>query len=125
MLTKTRSVLAIHRLDVSVPFYRDILGMSVDFEVPGWCFLSRDNFAVALGECPGSIAPAALGDHSYFAYVTVSDATALFQEFAARRVEFVKPLTDEPWGMREFGLRTVDGHRIMFGQGLDGDGDAA
>lgn len=22
----------------------------------------------------------------------------------------------EPWGMREFGVRTIDGHRIMFGQ---------
>jgi hypothetical protein len=24
-------------------------------------------------------------------------------------------LRDEPWGMREFGIRTVDGHRIMCG----------
>jgi hypothetical protein len=27
----------------------------------------------------------------------------------------IKPLRDEPWGMRELGIRTVDGHRIMFG----------
>ena len=116
MLTKTRSVLAVHSLKVSVPFYRDVLGMNIDFEVPGWCFLSRDNFAVMLGECSGSIAPKELGDHSYFAYVTVSDATGLFQEFSVRAAEFIKPLTTEPWGMREFGVRTVDGHRIMFGQ---------
>jgi len=24
-------------------------------------------------------------------------------------------LRDEPWGMREFGLRTADGHRLMIG----------
>jgi catechol 2,3-dioxygenase-like lactoylglutathione lyase family enzyme len=29
--------------------------------------------------------------------------------------EILKPLRDEPWGMREFGLRTVDGHRLMLG----------
>ncbi len=116
MLTKTRFVLAVHKLDVSIPFYRDVLGMSIDFEVPGWCFLSRDNFALMLGECPDSIAPRDLGDHSYFAYVTVLNATALFQEFREKAVEFIKPLADEPWGMREFGLRTIDSHRIMFGQ---------
>jgi hypothetical protein len=33
----------------------------------------------------------------------------------------VKPLASEPWGMREFGLRTVDGHRIMIGQDLKGE----
>ena len=116
MLEKSRSVLAVHNLKVSVPYYRDVLGMSVDFEPPGWSFLSRGNFAVMLGECPDALPLADLGDHSYFAYVTVADARALFQEFSARAVAFVKPLTDEPWGMREFGLRTPDGHRIMFGQ---------
>lgn len=27
-------------------------------------------------------------------------------------------LADKPWGMREVGVRTPDGHRIMFGQEL-------
>jgi catechol 2,3-dioxygenase-like lactoylglutathione lyase family enzyme len=116
MLNKTRFVLAVHSLSASVAFYRDVLGMKIDFEPPGWCFLSRDNFAVMLGECPDALAARDLGDHSYFAYVTVSDAGALCQEFSSRAVEFIKPLNDEPWGMREFGIRTVDGHRIMFGQ---------
>jgi len=118
MLTKTRFVLAVQCLRSSVAYYCDALGMSIDFEPPGWCFLSRDNFAVALGECPDSLPPKEIGDHSYFAYVTVSDAVSLFQEFKSKSVDFIKPLTDQPWGMREFGLRTVDGHRVMFGQEL-------
>ena len=36
MLTKTRSVLAVHSLEVSASYYRDVLGMSVDAEIPGW-----------------------------------------------------------------------------------------
>ena len=31
----------------------------------------------------------------------------------------MKQLTDEPWGMREFGIKTIDGHRMMFGEDLD------
>ncbi len=125
MFTKTRSVLAVHSLKDSVPFYRDALGMEIDFEAPGWCFLSRDNFAVMLGECPDAIAAKDLGDHSYFAYVTVQDATTLFQELDLRKIDFIKLLTDEPWGMREFGLRTPDGHRIMFGQEFEVGASAA
>lgn len=119
MITKTRSVLAVQSLQVSVPFYRDLLGMRIDAEYPGWCFLSRGSFAIMLGECPDAPAARDTGDHSYFAYLTVADAKALFQEFTARAAGITKPLTDEPWGMREFGLRTPDGHRIMFGEDLD------
>jgi len=31
-----------------------------------------------------------------------------------------KPIKSESWGMREFGIRTNDGHRIMFGEEIDG-----
>jgi len=34
------------------------------------------------------------------------------------RAEFIKPLRTEPWGMRVFRIRTVDGHRMMCGQPL-------
>jgi uncharacterized glyoxalase superfamily protein PhnB len=125
MLNKTRCVLAVHSLKSSVPFYRDVLGMNVDLEPPGWSFLSRDHFAVMLGECPDAVSPKDLGDHSYFAYVTVSDASALFRDLSSRSVDIIKGLTDEPWGMKEFGLRTPDGHRIMFGQQIGSIASAA
>jgi len=117
-LSKTRCVLAVPGLATSLAYYRDQLGMELEFEAPGWAFLARGAFAVMLGDCPDALAPAATGDHAYFAYVTVEDVDALYAEFRARLLDFIKLLRDEPWGMREFGLRTVDGHRLMFGQEL-------
>lgn len=38
----------------------------------------------------------------------------------AAGAEITKLLADEPWDMREFGLRTVDGHRLMVGHALRG-----
>ena len=70
------------------------------------------------GHCPDAIPPRELGDHSYFAYIAVDDAAAYHREFSNKNVEFIKPLRDEPWKIREFGIRTIDGHRIMFGQEL-------
>jgi len=59
-----------------------------------------------------------LGDHSYFGYLVVDDAQSYFEEGKAKGAEILKAIRDEPWGMREFALRTVDGHRLMIGQDL-------
>ena len=57
-------------------------------------------------------------DHSWFAYVHVDDAAALYKEYQGRNVTFWHPIGDKPWGMREFAIVTPDGHRIAFGQEL-------
>jgi catechol 2,3-dioxygenase-like lactoylglutathione lyase family enzyme len=116
MMKHPRYVIAVHDLQRSAGYYRDVLGFKV-YEVgdPGWRFFVRDACFIMAGECSDAIAPADLGDHSYFAYVEVEDVDALHNELAEKNVTIVKTLRSEPWEMREFGIRTVDGHRIMFG----------
>ena len=116
--TAVRCTLAVLDLAKSTHYYTSVLGLEIDFTAPGWTFLSRSSFRVMLGECTDATPPAELGDHSWYGYVTVSDATALFAEYRAAGAEFTQTLADKPWGMREFGVRTIDGHRIMFGQEL-------
>jgi len=117
-LTAVRSVLAVPGLDASLRYYRDVLGLALDFEAPGWAFLSRGSFRVMLGECPDALPAAATGDHSWFVYVTVEGIDALYREYGGKGVDFTQPLADKAWGMREFGIRTPDGHRIMFGESI-------
>lgn len=117
-ITKVRFVLAVPDLKRSTDYYTSVLGLSIDFGVPGWSFLSRGNFRVMLGECTDAIPPGELGDHSYYGYITVDDIDALYGEYQQSGVQFTQWLADKPWGMREFGIRTIDGHRLMFGQEL-------
>ena len=115
MIRRPRYVIAVHDLERSARYYRDVLGFEVrEVGDSGWRFFVRDACFIMAGECRDALAPEALGDHSYFAYLEVDDVDALHREFAAKKVVLVKPLRDEPWGRREFGIRTVDGHRIMF-----------
>lgn len=116
MITETLYVLAVPSLARSAEFYRDVLGFEVrEIGDPGWRMFVKDACRIMAGECPDAIAPRDLGDHSYFAYLVVDDVDAYHDRVLARRTEIVKSLHDEPWGMREFGLRTADGHRIMIG----------
>lgn len=118
-IVDSRCVLAVRDLAASTRFYMDVLGFRRDFGdgSDGWSFLSRDGFRVSLGECPEAMPARDLGDHSYFVYLIVEGLDAFHAELSARGgVEFLSTPTDKPWGMREFGIRTPDGHRIMFGQ---------
>ena len=116
-LEATRLILAVRNLRVSTDFYVDVLGFQRDFgdESDGWSWLSRDDFRVGLGECSDAPPASALGDHSYVAYVTVDDVDALYGELVGRGAPIPAPPETKPWGMREFALRTPDGHRMTFG----------
>ena len=61
-------------------------------------------------------------DRSARYYQDVLGFEALHQAVIAKGGKVGKSLRDEPWGMREFGIRRVDGHRIMFGQRIRATG---
>lgn len=116
-IRRTLFVLAVPDLDVSGAFYRDVLGFEVrEMGDPGWRMFVRDDCRIMAGACPDALPAAQLGDHSYFAYLVVDDVAVYHARVVAAGTEIVKALKSEPWGMREFGLRTVDGHRIMIGE---------
>jgi catechol 2,3-dioxygenase-like lactoylglutathione lyase family enzyme len=116
-IINSRCVLAVRDLDVSTKYYVDVLGFRKDpINAPGWSFLTRDCFQVMLGECPDAQPAGELGDHSYFAYWNVEGIDDFYQELVAKGALVTSKPTDKPWGLREFGLRTPDGHRIVCGQ---------
>jgi uncharacterized glyoxalase superfamily protein PhnB len=117
-IVDSRCVLAVRNLQESTRFYIDVLGFRRDFGdgSDGWSFLSRDNFKVMLGECPDEKPAGELGNHSYVVYLTVEGLDQLHQELSARGAQVISKPENEPWGLREFSIRTPDGHRIRFGE---------
>lgn len=119
-ITRSMYVLAVPDLARSAEFYARALGFEAqEMGDPGWRMFVNGECRIMAGECPGALPAQELGDHSYFAYLVVDDVRAYHERARASGAEIVKGLRDEPWGMREFGLRTCDGHRIMVGQALD------
>ncbi len=119
MIKETMFVIAVPDLEKSADYYNNVLGFQVsEIGDPGWRMYVRDNCHIMAGNCPDAIAPNKLGDHSYFCYLVVESADDYFAELISNKVEISQPPEDKPWQMREFGITTIDGHRIMVGERL-------
>ncbi len=120
MITTHHYVLAVPDASRTAEFFVQQLGFELrPVADPGWRFVGRDGFMVMLGSCPNAIPPSQLGDHSYFAYFVVDDVDGYFREVQAKGAQVSSIPEDKPWGMREFAIRTPDGHRMMVGKRID------
>jgi len=118
-ISKTRFVIAVPNLRKSAAFYRDVLGFTIEtIADPGWLFYHCGSCVIMAGECPDAIDPAKLGDHCYYAYLQIDDIDRFYESVRAAGAKICKMIRNESWGMREFGLVTADGHRIMYGSPL-------
>jgi catechol 2,3-dioxygenase-like lactoylglutathione lyase family enzyme len=114
---RARSVLAVQNLARATRYFIDVLGFTEDdITSPGWSFLSLDSFHVMLGECPDEISAEAAGNHAWFIHLIVDDVDRYHAELRARGAELLNAPTDRAYGLREFIVRTPDGHRLMIAQ---------
>ena len=92
-----RYVIAVHDLERSARYYRDVLGFEVrEVGDPGWRFFVRDECFIMAGECPDAPSPQELGDHSYFAYLIVDGIDQLYEAVSRNGATLIKSLRDEP-----------------------------
>ena len=113
---RTQHVLAVDNFEEAINYFIEKLGFTQTFAVDGWCFLSLGSFYLMVGDCKGEVPARETGNHSYFAYVNCEGIDELFEKYQKNGVQFVQTVSNKPWGMREFGIATPEGHRIMFGQ---------
>ncbi len=115
--TRARFVLAVPNLAASKDFYTRVLGFEEEaIRAEGWAFLSRDAVHLMLGECPDALPVVTLGEHGNFAHILVDDIRSLYDRVREAGGLILAELTDKPWGLTEFSLQTINGHRIVFGE---------
>ena len=115
-VTKSTFVLAVEDLETSRAYYIDKLGFQEELRVHGWSFLRLGECRLRIGDCPGIVPMRQAIDHSWVGYLHVDSAREMYQRLVKQGVEIWHPIADTPWGMREFGIVTTDGHRWVFGE---------
>lgn len=113
-----RYVLAVQNLEQSAGYYEEKLGFTTLWKIGGWQQLCRNQWIVMLGECADDRSAFETRNHSYFAYIDIENIDMLHEELLQKKVDIIYPLESKPWGQREFGICTIDGHRIMFGEAV-------
>ena len=111
-------------LPATLAYYRDALGfdcLGTWHDPPVYAIVARDaqkiHFRVAEPPTPN---PDKHADELLDAYLIVDNADALYAEYAARGVEFTRPIGDAPWQSREFVVKDCDGRLLAFGMSTKG-----
>jgi uncharacterized glyoxalase superfamily protein PhnB len=95
----------------ALAYYRDAIGFQVDFtwhEPPTYAGLTLGPLYLHL--CQGN--PRSPAVVAFFC----TGLDTLFQQFKTNGARIERPISVEPYGMREFAVTDLDGHRLIFGE---------
>ena len=95
-------------------FYRDMLGFNWDFGDETYAVVWRDNSAIHFVRDEN--AP----QHVHL-FQWVKDVDSYYAEIVGRGAIVASEPTDQPYGIREFGMRDLNGVGIVFGQDSEHD----
>lgn len=120
-------VLLVRDVVAAAAYYRDALGFGYDRLwgcPPDFAMVERDGLTIMLSQASPGVAQrshekAATG--MWHTYLWVDDVDAVFAEVSARGATIDYGLATKPYGVREFGVRDLDGHDLAIGQVLAGD----
>ena len=106
-------------LGAAIEFYASSLGFQCDFVYENfYASVSRDGASIHLKCAPKLEAERAhrkAGEH-LDAYLPVTGINELHAEFVDRGTPIIKPLTDRPWGARDFYVEDADGYILCFSE---------
>ncbi len=104
----------LHVRDVAgtAAFYRDVLGFTWDFGDDAYAVVWRDNSAIHFVKDETSPS----GIHSF---QWVKDVDAYYKEIVARGANVARKPTNQPYGIREFGVSDINGVGIVFGRDIE------
>jgi catechol 2,3-dioxygenase-like lactoylglutathione lyase family enzyme len=104
-------VLHVPDVPATAAFYRDVLGFTWDFGDDRYAVVWRENSAI-------HFARDAEGPRGVHLFQWVRDVDAYYRELVDRGAEVREGPADQPYGIREFAIRDLNGVKVVFGQDL-------
>ena len=118
-LGNSTPVLLVGNIEPTMEWYKQ-LGFESRYYPPGFAILRRDDIEIFLQQQPGYVAPADPGRderEAWNVYIVTDNVKALFEEFSALEgVNISRPLCPQEYGMTEFDVMDLNGHRLVFAQ---------
>jgi hypothetical protein len=120
-LQKSTTVFLVGNIEPSMEWYKQ-LGFDSTYFPPGFAILHRDEIQIFLQQQPGYVAPKDPGREerdAWDVYIVTDDIIALYAEYSALPgLHISRPLCEQDYGMIEFDVMDLNGHRLVFAQPL-------
>jgi hypothetical protein len=118
-LRTSTTVFLVGNIEPTMAWYQR-LGFTADYYPPGFAILRRDEIEIFLQQQPGYVKPYDPGRDARDAwdvYIVTDDVDALYAEYSALPgVTISRPLCPQEYGMLEFDVMDLNGHRLVFAQ---------
>lgn len=118
-LRNSTAVFLVGNIEPTMAWYKQ-LGFASEYYPPGFAMLRRDEVEIFLQHQPGYVAPEDAGRRkrqAWNVYIVTDNVKALYEEFSALAgVKISRPLCPQEYGMMEFDVMDLNGHRLVFAQ---------
>jgi hypothetical protein len=118
-LRNSTTVFLVGNIEPTMKWYKQ-LGFESEYYPPGFAILRRDEIEIFLQQQPGYIAPNDPGRRereAWNVYIVTDNVKALYEEYLALPgVKISRPLCPQEYGMLEFDVMDLNGHRLVFAQ---------
>ena len=120
--------LAVRNMKESIEFYKNSLGFKLgmcfpDANNPEYADLSKDGMVLMFipAKDHGIGSEEKLGIGVYLYMEIDGDIDKYYAELKSKGVKIAADIKDEPFGVRDFSIKDVDGYQLTFNQRLQGD----
>jgi RimJ/RimL family protein N-acetyltransferase/catechol 2,3-dioxygenase-like lactoylglutathione lyase family enzyme len=111
-------VLYVHDVVKTAEYYRDKLGFRIDYlfgEPPDHAGISRGLWSSSMVTIQLSqISPETPIKPTGYLHIRVADAQQLYDEYHKNDVQILAEPSDKPWSLREFVIKDMNGHILIF-----------
>jgi hypothetical protein len=118
-LRNSTTVFLVGNIEPTMEWYKR-LGFESEYYPPGFAILRRDVVEIFLQQQPGYVAPDDPGRrerHAWNIYIVTDNVKALYEEFSSTPgVRISRQLCPQDYGMTEFDVIDLNGHRLVFAQ---------
>jgi len=120
-LRNTTTVLLVGNIEPTMEWYKQ-LGFDSEYYPPGFAILRRDEVEIFLQQRPEYGPPDDPGRgkrRAWNVYIVADEGKALYEEYSALPgVQIGRPLCPQDYGMMEFDVMDLNGHRLVFAQAI-------
>lgn len=105
----------------SLSYYIDVLGFSPDFEFGDpivYAGVKSGNAELYFSYDPDLIIAIREKGISPEVFIWTTDADNLFEKHVANGAEIIEPISDRPWGARQYVIKDINGYHLKFARPL-------